>query len=123
MDMDEIVKNMGDKLNKARDVAMDIADKAGEKASEVYDAVKLRLKMADIRRDINSLYKEIGMAACNAREAGEDIASVIADKCGEVERLRAELEALSEKISDDDETIEVEANEADEESFFDETEE
>lgn len=115
MDMDEIVKNVGDKLNKARDVAMDLADKAGKKANEVYDVAKLRIKIADIHRDINVLYKEIGMAACNAKAAGEDIGAVIADKCAEVERLNGELEELSKSATADDGTIEVEAEETEDE--------
>ncbi len=119
MDMDEIMKNAGNKLNKARDVALDWADKAGKKANEVYDVVKIRIKIADIRRDINSLYREIGMAAFDARNAGEDISAVIADKCAEVERLNGEIEELSRKAEAEAETdgaIDAEAWEAEADS-------
>lgn len=121
MDMDGIMKKVGDKLNVARDVAMDLADKAGKKAGEVYDAAKLKIKLADIRRDISSLYREIGAAAYNARLSGDDIAAAVAEKCDEVQRLKAEMEELSKQVEEeaeaeaeaaDDVIIEAEVSEA-----------
>ena len=63
MDMDELMKKVGDKLNAARDAVLDLTDKAGKKAGEVYDVAKVKIKLNDIRRDIGSLYKEIGKTA------------------------------------------------------------
>ncbi len=92
MDMDEIMKKVGDKLNVARDTAMDLADKAGKKAGEVYDVAKLKIKLFDMRRDVNALYKEVGKDAYNAGLAGEDVAAAIASKCEEISRLQKEME-------------------------------
>ena len=98
MDMDELMKKVGDKLNAARDAVLDLTDKAGKKAGEVYDVAKIKIKLNDIRRDIGSLYKEIGKTAYNAFQAKEDIAAAISDKCAEVERLYAEMEAVSKEL-------------------------
>lgn len=110
MDMDEIMKKVGDKFNIARDVVMDLTDKAGKKAGEVYDVAKLKIKLADIRRDISSLYREIGKEAFNAKLAGDDIDAAISEKCAEIQRLQAEIEELSKKVEEETgEIIEAEA--------------
>lgn len=119
--IDEFMKKAGEKLNVARDVVMDMADKAGKKAGELYGDAKIRIKIADVQRDINNLYKEIGKAAYTANRAGEDVAPVIDDKCDEVRRLYDEMEELSKSLNkntdpspadDDDGVIEVEVHEA-----------
>lgn len=110
MDFDDVVKKLGDKLNDVRDVVLDLSGKAQKKAGEVYSDTKLKLKLADIQRDINTLYKEIGSAAYTANRSGEDIAGVIAQKCDEVERLYGEMEELAKKIDEEapDEDFEAE---------------
>lgn len=122
--IDELMKKAGEKMNEARDVVMDLADKAGKKAGEIYGDAKIRIKIADVQKDINSLYKEVGKAAYTANRAGEDVSAVVNDKCDEIQRLYAEMEELSkslnknsaeESASDDgadDGVIEVEAGEA-----------
>ena len=113
MDMDELMKKVGDKLNVARDVFLDLTDKAGKKAGEVYDVAKLKIKLNDIRRDISGLYKEAGQAAYNAFKADEDIAAAISEKCAEIERLYNEMEEISKEIELEAEAeAEAEADEA-----------
>ncbi len=99
MDFDEIMKKVGSKMNDVRDVVLDFTDKAGKKAGEVYGDAKVKIKLADVQRDINSLYKEIGAAAYTANRAGEDISAVINDKCAEVERLYAEMEEIAKNLT------------------------
>ncbi len=98
MDMDGMMKKLGDAFNTARDKVLDLTDKAGKKAGEVYDVAKLKIRLNDIRRDISGLYKEIGQAAYNARQAGEDISAAIGEKCGEIERLYHEMEELAKEV-------------------------
>ncbi len=121
MDFDELMKTVGAKMNEVRDVVMDFTDKAGKKAGEIYGDTKVKLKIADIQRDINHLYREVGKAAYTANQAGEDIAAVIGDKCSEIQRLYAEMEELNKSLSKDkeetapeagDDVIEVEAQES-----------
>lgn len=100
MDMDGLMKKVGNTLNAARDVVLDLTDKAGKKAGEVYDVAKLKIKLSDIRRDISSLYKEIGQSAYNALQAQEDIAAAISEKCIEIERLYREMEEVSKEVEE-----------------------
>lgn len=101
MDMDGIMKKMGDKLSAVRGVALDLTDKAGKKAGEVYDVAKLKIKIADIRRDVNSLYREIGTAAYEAKLSGGDIAAAIEEKCAEITRLKEEIAKLETEVADE----------------------
>ena len=120
MDFDELMKKIGVKMNEARDMVMDLTDKAGKKAGEIYGDAKIRLKIADIQRDVNGLYREVGKAAYTANRAGEDVSAVINEKCDEIQRLCAEMEELSKNLTamkevDEDEedvVIEVEAEES-----------
>lgn len=116
MDMDGIMKKVGDGLNVARDLVMDFTDKAGKKAGEVYDVAKLKIKLADIRRDINSLYKAIGVAAYDALQAGDDIAAAISEKCAEIQRLNNEIADLEEEVKSEAGELSEEAEDADEET-------
>ena len=119
MDFDEMMKKVGIKMNEVRDIVMDFTDKAGKKAGEIYGDTKIKLKIADVQRDISKLYKEIGKAAYIANRAGEDVSAVINDKCDEVERLEAEMEELAKGLAkakaeagetdEADDVIEVEA--------------
>ena len=109
MDFDEMMKKVGVKMNEVRDIVMDFTDKAGKKAGEIYGDTRIKLKIADIQRDINKLYKEIGKDAYMANRAGEDISAVINEKCDEVDRLNAEMEELAKglaKPNDEDEAEE-----------------
>ena len=123
MDFDEMMKKVGAKMNEVRDIVMDFTDKAGKKAGEIYGDTRIKLKIADVQRDINKLYKEVGKTAYTANRAGEDIAAAINDKCDEIERLSAEMEELARgyakaraeaeaNAEDDEDIIEVEAIEA-----------
>lgn len=100
MDMDGLMKKVGNTLNAARDVVLDLTDKAGKKAGEVYDVAKLKIKLTDIRRDISALYKEVGQAAYNALQAQEDIAAAISEKCVEIERLYREMEEVAKEVEE-----------------------
>ena len=100
MDMDGLMKKVGNKLNAARDVMLDLTDKAGKKAGEVYDVAKLKIKLTDIRRDISALYKEVGQAAYNALQAQEDIAAAISEKCVEIERLYREMDEVAKAVEE-----------------------
>lgn len=98
MDFDEVMKKIAGKLNDVRDIVLDVADKAGKKAGEVYGDTKIKIKMADIQKDINSLYREVGAAAYTADRGGEEIAPVIAEKCDEIQRLYGEMDELSKEL-------------------------
>ncbi|MCH5187733.1 MAG: hypothetical protein J1F63_04975 [Oscillospiraceae bacterium] len=111
MDMDGLMKKVGDTLNAARDVVLDLTDKAGKKAGEVYDVAKLKIKLTDIRRDISSLYKEVGQSAYNALQAQEDIAAAISEKCVEIERLYREMEEIAKEVEEKEDESAAEAAE------------
>ncbi len=99
VEFDELMKKAGERMNEARDAVMDLADKAGKKATELYDDAKTRLKIADIQKDINKLYREVGKSAYTANRSGEDVSAVINEKCDEIQRLYGEMEELSKSVA------------------------
>ena len=118
MDFDEMMRKVGAKMNEVRDIVMDFSDKAGKKAGEIYGDTRIKLKIADVQRDINKLYKEVGKSAYTANRAGEDISAAINEKCDEIERLCCEMEELAKGYAkakaeadaeDNEDVIEVEA--------------
>ena len=114
VEFDELMKKAGERMNEARDAVMDLADKAGKKATELYGDAKVRLKISDIQKDINKLYREVGKSAYTANRSGEDVSAVINEKCDEIQRLYGEMEELSKSLSKEKENEEAEAAEADE---------
>ena len=132
MDFDEMMRKVGAKMNEVRDIVMDFSDKAGKKAGEIYGDTRIKLKIADVQRDINKLYKEVGKSAYTANRAGEDISAAINEKCDEIERLCCEMEELAKGYAkakaeadaeDDEDVIEVEAVETAAEEDAEEPEE
>ncbi len=109
VEFDELMKKAGERMNEARDAVMDLADKAGKKATELYGDAKVRLKISDIQKDINKLYREVGKSAYTANRSGEDVSAVINEKCDEIQRLFGEMEELSKSLSKEKENEEAEA--------------
>ncbi len=104
--MNERVKAIIDKICAGAAAAGEFATKtcntAGKKATGVYNASKINLKIFDLTTDIDVLYKEVGKmlyaSHCNEEISGEDIDArllAIDEKRREVEELRAELKSIS----------------------------
>ena len=85
---------------------MEFFDKLGKKASEAYKVTadktgklakeaKLRMKIADLKSQINEIYKEIGEAVYqkHTRDGEYDIEKEIEEKCTKIDVLSDEIES------------------------------
>ena len=85
---------------------MEFFDKLGKKASEAYKVTaektgklakeaKLRMKISDLKSQINTIYKEIGETVYqkHTREGGYDITKEIEEKCTKIDVLSDEIES------------------------------
>lgn len=86
---------------------MEFFDKLGKKASEAYKVTadktgklakeaKLRIKMGDLKSEINDIYIEIGKVIYenHIREEKQDITSVLEEKCTKIDCLSDEIESI-----------------------------
>lgn len=86
---------------------MEFFDKLGKKASEAYKVTadktgkiakeaKLRMKMGDLKSEINDIYEEIGKKVYenHVREEKEDISKDLEEKCTKIDCLSDEIESL-----------------------------
>ncbi len=85
---------------------MDFFDKLGKKASEAYKVTadktgklakeaKLRLKMSELKSQIDDIYQEIGKKVYEShiREEELDLASILEEECTKIDVLSDEIEA------------------------------
>ncbi len=85
---------------------MEFFDKLGKKASEAYKVTadktgklakeaKLRMKISDLKSQINTIYKEIGEIVYqkHTREGEYDITKEIEEKCTKIDVLSDEIES------------------------------
>lgn len=85
---------------------MEFFDKLGKKASEAYKVTadktgklakeaKLRMKISDLKSQINTIYKEIGETVYqkHTREGEYDITKEIEEKCTKIDVLSDEIES------------------------------
>ena len=86
---------------------MEFFDKVGNKASEAYKVTadktgklakeaKLRMKMGELKSEINDIYEEIGKKIYenHVKEEKEDISSLIEDECTKIDCLSDEIESI-----------------------------
>lgn len=86
---------------------MEFFDKLGKKASEAYKVTadktgklakeaKLRMKMGDLKSEINDIYKEIGKVIYenHVREEKQDITNELEEKCTKIDCLSDEIESI-----------------------------
>ena len=85
---------------------MEFFDKLGQKASEAYKATadktgkiakeaKLRMKIGDLKSQINGIYSEIGKKVYenHVREEKEDLEKELEEECTKIDVLSAEIES------------------------------
>ncbi len=92
---------------------MDFLDKLGKKASEAYKVTadktgkiakeaKLKLKMSELKGQINDIYEEIGKKVYEKHIRGEavDIQKDLEEECTQVDVLSAEIEDMLKECMD-----------------------
>ena len=86
---------------------MEFFDKLGKKASEAYKVTadktgklareaKLRMKMGELKSEINNIYEEIGKKIYenHVREEKEDISKDVEEQCTKIDCLSDEIESI-----------------------------
>lgn len=86
---------------------MDFFNKLGKKASEAYKVTadktgklakeaKLRMKMGELKSEINEIYQEIGKKVYenHAREEKQDLSSELEEQCTKIDCLSDEIESI-----------------------------
>lgn len=86
---------------------MKFFDKLGEKASEAYKVTadktgklakeaKLRMKMGELKSEINEIYKDIGKVIYenHVREDKQDVNNELEEKCTKIDCLSDEIESI-----------------------------
>lgn len=92
---------------------MEFFDKLGKKASEAYKVTadktgkmakeaKLKMKMADLKSQVNDIYKEIGKKVYekHIREENIDIKTDLEEECTKIDVLSAEIESKLKECLD-----------------------
>ena len=84
--------NLGKKANEAYKVT---ADKTGKLAKEA----KLRVKMGELKSQINAVYQEIGKAIYenHIKEEKENIEEVLNEKCTKIDELSNEIKEMEKQ--------------------------
>lgn len=86
---------------------MEFFDKLGKKASEAYKVTadktgkiakeaKLRMKMGELKSEINDIYEDIGKVVYenHVREEKQDISKELEEKCTKIDCLSDEIESI-----------------------------
>ena len=93
-------------MDKKEELKMEFFDKIGKKASEAYKVTadktgkmakeaKLKMKMAELKSQVNDIYKEIGKKVYekHVREENIDIKTDLEEECTKIDVLSAEIES------------------------------
>ncbi len=92
---------------------MDFFDKLGKKASEAYKGAadktgklakeaKLKMKMGELKTEINNVYTEIGKIVFenHVKEEKEDITGKLEEQCTKIDCLNDEIETILKECRD-----------------------
>ncbi len=77
-----------------------VAENVGQKTGELVELGKMKMKIADLRREIAGAHEGLGRLIYDSRKSGEPIDDMV-DACIEhIDSLSAEIEDLEERIMD-----------------------
>ena len=78
--------------------AKSVAQTAGKRTEEFVELTKVRVKIADLRREIAALYEGLGRLVYDSRTANESVDDMI-DACVEqLDELQAQLVKLEDRV-------------------------
>ena len=83
-----------DFLNKARDVA----DVVGEKTNDFVNATKLRMAIADVKREISATMEGLGRLVYDAHQSDADITDLVQQAVDRVHKLEAKQRELEKAL-------------------------
>jgi len=84
-----------------------VAENIGKKTGEIIDSAKLRIQIADIKRDLSKAYEELGIVAFNLCNIGAVKDSNLDDHCLKVKELLSQLESAQSLKDGSNESVTV----------------
>ncbi len=76
----------------------DVAETVGNKTGELVEIGKIKIKIAELRREIAGAHEGLGRLVYDSRKSGEDVADMV-DACVEhIAGMYGDLEELEEKV-------------------------
>lgn len=85
---------LDDFLNTARDVA----DVAAEKTADFVGMTKLRIALADVKREIAATMEGLGRLIYDAQKNGSDVSVLVEQACGHVDELAEKRRDLEKQL-------------------------
>lgn len=89
---------MSDFLSKLGKSAVDVANKAGNKAGELVEVGKLKGKVASLKSEKSNTIKELGDRCYDLFKDEDDVDSTIKSLCEKITSLGSEIETLEGEI-------------------------
>ncbi len=84
-------------LDDLKDKASDAAVVAGRAVSDVYEATRIKMAIAEKKGTVKAIFKEVGEMVYNSYKDGEIDKDEIEDKISEIDSIMEEIAALKDK--------------------------
>ncbi len=78
--------------------AKSVAQTAGRKTEELVEQTKTRVKIADLRREIASLYEGLGRLIYDSRTSGESVDDMVEACVEQIGELQSQLTKLEDRV-------------------------
>ncbi len=78
--------------------AKSVAQTAGKKTEEFVELTKIRVQIADLRREMAALYEGLGRLVYDSRVAGEPVDDMVEACVAQLTELQAQLVKLEDRV-------------------------
>ena len=78
--------------------AKSVAGVAGKKTSDFIEVTRLKIEIAELEKDMNSILEGLGRLVYDAKKAGENIDALIDDCVIRLDECQAKIDELHRKI-------------------------
>lgn len=78
--------------------AKSVAQTAGRKTEELVEQTKNRVKLADLRRELASLYEGLGRLIYDSRTSGETVDDMVEACVEQISELQKQLTKLEDRV-------------------------
>lgn len=75
-----------------------MAEAAGKKTGELVETTKIKLEIAELQREIASLYEGLGRLVYDGRQSGESVEDMIESCIAHLEEQNAYLQDLQDRL-------------------------
>jgi len=81
-------------LNKAREGA----EKVGQKTSDFVEVTRMKMRIAEIEKEVAATYEGLGRLVYDAQKSGEDVGDMISACVENIDELQADADALRDQL-------------------------